>query len=236
MVDDDHGVRRRFQQSPKFLFRFLAFGNVANGAHCQRALLGLEGAETDFHGKFRAILSQAVQLQPRAHGARTRFGEKARAVAGMFAAKTLGHQHLDFLANEFFAGVTEELLGLRIHQDDLPPAIDNDDGVRRGLQQSPKLLFGFFAFGNVANGAHRQRALLGLQRAETDFHREFDAILAPAVKLQPRAHRASARLGKIVRAMSHVAAAIALWQQHFDGLAAQFDAVVTEESFGLAVR
>ena len=35
--------------------------------------------------------------------------------------------------------------------------------------------------------------------------------------------------------MFHVSAAVTLRQQHLDGLAAQFDAVVTEEFLGLAV-
>ena len=106
-VDNNHGVGRGFQQSAEFLLGLLALGDVPNGAHCQRALLRFQGAETDFHGKLCSILAQAVQLQARTHGTRAWFGEKAGAVAGMVAAKTLRDQNLDFLAQEFFAGITE---------------------------------------------------------------------------------------------------------------------------------
>src|SRR5258708_3485908 len=71
------------------LLRPLAFANVANGAHRQRAVLSLQRAETDFHRKLRAVLAQAVKLQARSHGARARFAEKPAAMPGMLAAKTL---------------------------------------------------------------------------------------------------------------------------------------------------
>ena len=227
-VDDDHGVGGGFQQRPKLLFRFLAFADVPDGAHGQRAFLGLQGAETDFNGKLCSILAQSVKLEARAHGAGPRLGEKTRAVPRMSAAKTLRDEDLDLLAQEFFARVAEELFRLRIHQNDAPRAIDNDNCVRRGFQQTAEFLLGLFSFRDIPNGAHCQRSILGFQGAETDLHRELDAILAPAVKLQTRAHRAGARLRKIVRPMSDVAGTITLRQQHLDGLATQCDAFVTE--------
>jgi hypothetical protein len=41
-----------------------------------------------------------------------------------------------------------------------------------------------FAFGDVANGPADQGAFFGFQRAETDFHRKFPAILAQTKEVQ----------------------------------------------------
>src|SRR5439155_666996 len=60
-VDDDHGVGRGLQQSAELLFRPLAVADIANRAHHQRALLGFQGAKTDFHRKFESILAPAVE-------------------------------------------------------------------------------------------------------------------------------------------------------------------------------
>src|SRR5439155_12200546 len=118
-----------------------------------------QGAETDFHREFASILAQSVQLQTRPHGTRARSAEKAGAVAGMLAAKTLRDQNLDFLAEELLAGITEQLLGLRVHEHDAAITIDNDDGVGRGFQQTLEFLFRPLAVANIPNRAHRQRAL-----------------------------------------------------------------------------
>jgi hypothetical protein len=49
---------------------------------------------------------------------------------------TLGHQHLDRLAEQLLAGVPEEILRLGIEQQDFAEGIDHHHGVRGGLQCS----------------------------------------------------------------------------------------------------
>src|SRR5213593_1050889 len=74
------------------------------------------------------------------------------------------------------ARVSEQLFGLGVDQNDFPGAVDDDHGVGGGFQQGPKLLFRFLAFADVPDGAHRQRAFLGLQGAKTDFNGKLCSI------------------------------------------------------------
>src|SRR5438132_899901 len=54
----------------------------------------------------------------------------------------LGHQHFDGLFEQLRAHVSEQAFGLRVHQNDLSRAVDNNHGVGRGFQQSAEFLLG----------------------------------------------------------------------------------------------
>src|SRR5579864_5356263 len=101
----------RFRQitlaAPQRFFRLLALGDVADGTGDKRALLRLQGTETDLHGKLRAVFSPSIQLQTRTHGPHPRLREELRAVFGMSAPKSFRHQNFDLLAQEFFPLVPE---------------------------------------------------------------------------------------------------------------------------------
>ena len=49
-------------------------------------------------------------------------------------------QGLDRLAEQLLASIPEQLLCLRVDQDDLARRVDDDHGIRRRLQQSPEFL------------------------------------------------------------------------------------------------
>jgi hypothetical protein len=52
------------------------------------------------------------------------------------------------------------------------------------------------AFGDVADGTGDKRALLRLQRTETDFHGKLRSVFPPSVQLQTFTHRPHPRLGE----------------------------------------
>src|SRR5438270_99297 len=61
-VNDQNGVRRRFEQAPELLLSLLANGGVADGAHDHGALFGFERAEADLDGKLRSVHAAAEKL------------------------------------------------------------------------------------------------------------------------------------------------------------------------------
>src|SRR4029077_15915183 len=106
----------RFRQitlaSPQRFFRLLALGDVADGTGHKRALLRLQGTETDLNGKLRAVFSPSIQRQPRTHRPHPRLGEKLRAMFGVSALKSFRHQDFDLLAQDFFPLVPKQPLYL----------------------------------------------------------------------------------------------------------------------------
>jgi hypothetical protein len=50
-------------------------------------------------------------------------------------AKALGHQHFDFLANQFVAAIAKERLGLRIDLNNGSITIDGDYGIGQSLEE-----------------------------------------------------------------------------------------------------
>src|SRR5260370_898857 len=134
-TDDHHRVRRRFEQTAELVLGPLAFGDVADRAGDERALLGFERAQADLDGKFAAVLAPAVKLQARAHGAHLGIGEIAVAMLRMLVAEPLWTQHPDRVAKQLAASVNEELFGLRVDQRDAPVVTDDDLRVRRRFDQ-----------------------------------------------------------------------------------------------------
>ena len=56
----------------------------------------------------------------------------------MFAAKPLGDQHLNEPADEFFPRISEQRLGLGVDEHDVPIPVHDDNGIGRGLKESPR--------------------------------------------------------------------------------------------------
>src|SRR5687767_9916365 len=110
----------------------------------------------------------------------------------MFGSEPLGHEFLDGGPQELAPRIPEQQLGLSVDEHDVAVSIDDDDRVRRGFEETSKLVFRSLALGDVANGARHENALLGLEWAETDLDRKFGAVRPQAVKLQRRAHSACA--------------------------------------------
>src|SRR5437870_5051766 len=91
-------------------------------------------------GNSEPSLRWPYSSRPGSHRAHARLGEKARSVLRMPATKALRREDLDRLPQQLLALVTKQLLYLRVDQDDLAGPIDDDHGVRRGLQQISELL------------------------------------------------------------------------------------------------
>ena len=153
----------------------------------------------------------------------------------MPGAEALGHQQLDGLAQQLVAAPAEQLDRLRVDEDDVPLAVDDDHGVRRGLQQVLELLVRTLAVGDVADGTHHHGALFGVDRAQADLDRKLSTILAQAVQLQPGAHGSGARLSEKPAAVAQVGAAVAVGQQHLHRLPQQFGTGVAKHPLGLGV-
>ena len=77
--------------------------------------------------------------------------------------------------------IAEELLGLGIDERDAPVAVDDDDGVRCGLEEAAELVLRLLAVGDVPDGARDQDSLFGLEGTETDLDRELRAVLPTPV-------------------------------------------------------
>src|SRR5260221_251961 len=127
----------------------------------------------------------------------------------MLLAKPVGHEQLDLLTDHLLALVSEDLLGLRVHEYDSAILAHNHHRIWRRLEKAPELLLGSLAVRDVANGTGHQRALFSLQRAQTDLDREFGAVLAPAIQIEPGSHRANFGTAEISAAMARVLVAVA---------------------------
>src|SRR5256885_16067736 len=126
-------VAERLQLSIRQLERRLgrfAFGRIANRTRDENAIVGFERTQTDFYGKFRVILAQAEELEPRAHRAYLRIMKKILAMCGMPMPISLGHEDLHRLSQQLAALVAEELLCLAVEKDDASLSIDHHHRIR----------------------------------------------------------------------------------------------------------
>ena len=171
-LDLDGMALLRFVQFTDFIFGLLAVGDVADGAGDQPPVIGLDRAQANLDREFAAVFAQAIELQAHAHRTHLGVGEVLAALLRMLAAKARRHQHLDRVAEQLGAGVTEELFGLRVDQHHAAVVADQDHRVGRGFEQRAKAVvklgdfgLGPFAVGDVADGAGDQPPVIGLDRA-----------------------------------------------------------------------
>src|SRR5712675_2079762 len=99
-------------------------------------------------------------------------------MGGMLAPKALGNEHLDRLTDKLVPLVAEQLLGLRVDENDAPLAIDDYDGVRSGLEESAELVLGAPAVGDVPDGRGDEPPFHRLHWRQADFSGKFGAVLA----------------------------------------------------------
>src|ERR1700690_1470397 len=96
-----------FVRPAQFLCDPLAVADVADRTQDERSLIGEDGAETDFNGKFRAVATSSGEIQIRSHAARLGRFREALAMPVMLGAMALGHEHFDLLADQFSAGIAK---------------------------------------------------------------------------------------------------------------------------------
>src|SRR5260370_301977 len=104
-----------------------------------------------------------------------------------------------------------------------------------GFVQRPQFFLGTPAIGDVANSARDEGAILGLERAQTDFDGKFGTVLAQSIELQAGAHRTHLRVGEVASSMLRVLVAEPCGHQYLDRIAEQLGARVSEELFRLRV-
>src|SRR5438445_371064 len=196
-----------------------AIRNVADRAGDQHPLFGFQRAQADLDRDLRAVLAESKELEACPHRPYARIREEPRPMAVVAPAEPLGHEDLDRASKQLLTLVAEEPFGLRVHEDDLPLAIDDHDGIGRRLEQSPELRLRALALADVPDRAHRDHPVVRLQGTQADFHRELHAIAPPPVQLQTRPHRSYPRIDEVSGAVTDVCPAESLRDQHLDRLA-----------------
>ena len=140
----DHGpVHRSIVVGPA------ALGDVPDGARDAQPLVGAEGAEGDFDRELAAVLSTSVQLVSDTHRARLRVHREGGAVVGMARAGAVRDERLDLPAHELVAAVAEELLGLRVHEQDRTGLVHDDHAVRSPLETAVDIVPSVQVLGSV---------------------------------------------------------------------------------------
>src|SRR5205085_12659962 len=89
---------------------------------------------------------------------------------------------------------------------------------------------------DVYDARQHERAFVNADGVETDLDRHFSAVLAKAVEVAPRAHRAAGRMPEEACAQVGVSAPVTLRYQILHGLPQQLGPVIAEEALGLCVR
>src|SRR5579863_3974971 len=147
------GLGQLFSVQFECLFDLLALGDITNRTGDQRAFRSFQRAETDLDWEFRAVLAPAKELESRAHRAHFRILEEPFTVTWMSSLESFRKQHFYFMIQQFLAGITEPLFGLRVGKDDHALAVHDHHRIRRGLQKAPKFFFCSLALGYVSDGA-----------------------------------------------------------------------------------
>src|SRR5512143_1239048 len=107
----------------------VAFGDVSHdGGHVQ-LLATNERTETDLDRKAAAVFALAEQLEADAHRPGGWPAGKPRAVAEVCRTQLLGYEDLHRLAQELFALVAEQRLGLGVHEKNAAGTVGDDDSV-----------------------------------------------------------------------------------------------------------
>src|SRR5207248_42316 len=128
-----------------------------------------------------------------------------------------------------------------------PAFVDCHDRVGSGFEQAAKLVFCLLevrilfleclfeapALGYIPDGRSDEESILTPQWTETDFDRKLGAVLAQTVERDAGAHRSETRFREESRAMTWMIAAETRRHEHFDRLADDLVAVVSEELFRL---
>jgi hypothetical protein len=113
---------------------------------------------------------------------------------------------------------------------------------RRAVEGAPEELLGggelgdrALARGDIADRGRDEQAVVGLQRAEADLHRELGAPLLAPEELQARAHRPRGRVAHVALHELAGLAAQALGDELGDALPDDLAAAIAEQQLRLRV-
>jgi hypothetical protein len=134
------GVRGLFLRELKPLgLRPLPLGDVADDRNDERPVRRLHGAEADLHGELGAVLAQAVEIEVDTHRPRAGVLDIAGPVMDVGIVESRGDEDLDLAADELVPRVAEEALRLLIQLGDPAACVDEEDRVRRRLEQGVEM-------------------------------------------------------------------------------------------------
>src|SRR5207253_2103925 len=140
------GVARGLDYGRQMRTDFLslpALSYVPNRAGDQEpAVWRTERAQADLSRELGAVFAPAEQVQAGAHRPRARILEEAVTVVSVRPAHALRQKHLDRLAQEFLPRVTKQALELGVDQDNVATAVDGDDRIGSGFEQTAQHYFG----------------------------------------------------------------------------------------------
>src|ERR1043165_6791699 len=125
---------------PQCLFCLFTIRHIADGSSDQHSVLGLDRAETDLNRKFRAVLTQAMQVKSQSHGTHAWFRKEACPTRRMSFAKAFRHDELGFLSEDLTTCITEHAFGLGVDHFNDSLRIYNDHCIWCGIQQAAKFL------------------------------------------------------------------------------------------------
>ena len=216
-------------------FELFALGDIANGARHQRAAVGFQRAEADLDRELCSVFSQPEQFEPDAHPSRPRVTEEPGAVPGMRPAKALGNEELDPFPDEFVSCVAEEPLRLGVDQDDAPVLVDDDHGVRSGLQQVLESFLRLLAITDVTDRGRDERLTLGVEGTQADFNRKRRPVPPQAGELQAGPHGPDARFREEIGSVPGMRFTDTFRDEDFHRLAQELRPRVAEQLFRLCV-
>src|SRR2546421_659051 len=135
----------------------------------------------------------------------------------MVGAEAFGDEAVERLADGLVGAAAEHPLGGAVEEDDVLRFVHGDDGVHRRVNDSRKArlalaqsLLGPPALGDVDDARQHERAFVSADGVEADLDGHFAAVLAEAIKVAARAHRAAGRMPEEAGAEAGVSAPVTL--------------------------
>ena len=151
VLDALDGARQPVGGEPRDLLEAHPLGDIADRRRDRLARRPELRREADLDGQLAAVLAAPVEAQPRAHRPRRGLREEAAQVRAVTGAEPLRDQELERPADQLVARVAEQRLGLHVDQLDVRVLADDDDRVRRRVDQRGvvALLLGVHEIGDV---------------------------------------------------------------------------------------
>ena len=116
----------------------LALADIEDHPQHQKPAAGVDRIESDFDGKFAAILPPPEQIATGADAPAFGFGREFIAVMGMPHAHPVRHQHVDRLSDQLVARISKLAFEFGVDHDHLAVVIGHHHSARAGLDREPK--------------------------------------------------------------------------------------------------
>ena len=141
-----HSQLKILSRPSQCFFCLFALRDITHYSDHAAALLRLDRTQHDVHGKFCAVLSPPVQLESDTHRPHSWLKHVVRPMLCVLHLETGRYEHLDPLANQFLARITEHRFRLIVGTLDATVGIDSHDGVGCRLKQGSQRFVEFLQF------------------------------------------------------------------------------------------